>query len=30
MECGVNNSVKTFRQQNIIFLLIAYKSKSFG
>ena len=30
MECGDNNSVKTFRQQNIIFLLIAYMSKSFG
>ena len=30
MECGVNNSVKTFRQKDIIFLLIAYKSKSFG
>ena len=30
MECGVNNSVKTVRQQNIIFLLIASKSKNFG
>ena len=30
MECGVNNSAETFRQQNISFSLIAHKSNSFG
>ena len=30
MECGVKTPLKTFRQQNISFSLIAHKSNSFG